>query len=150
MPRNRLPRVMKHYSPTGRRNHGRPLKRLLDTWDRNGSTSGPTAWQIYDVRIPFHFGAMNWAKATEVSFHYLAVKPSSDIIYSLSCCEHWYIGQKFIAEGIVTITYSVMQGTHFIWQLLFVPSCRCSASYLCGRLSGLLNAINGPAGRCNQ
>ena len=31
MPQNRLPRVMKHYSPTGRRNHGRPLKRLLDT-----------------------------------------------------------------------------------------------------------------------
>ena len=31
MPRNRLPRVMKHYSLTGRRNHGRPLKRLLDT-----------------------------------------------------------------------------------------------------------------------
>jgi hypothetical protein len=31
LPRNRLPRVMKHYSPSGRRNHGRPLKRLLDT-----------------------------------------------------------------------------------------------------------------------
>ena len=31
MPRNRLPRVMKHYSQTGRRNHGRPLKKLLDT-----------------------------------------------------------------------------------------------------------------------
>jgi hypothetical protein len=31
MPRNRLPRVMKCYSPTGKRNHGRPLKRLLDT-----------------------------------------------------------------------------------------------------------------------
>ena len=31
MPSNRLPRVMKRYSPTGRRNHGRPLKRLLDT-----------------------------------------------------------------------------------------------------------------------
>ena len=30
-PRNRLPRVMKHFFPTGRRNHGRPLKRLLDT-----------------------------------------------------------------------------------------------------------------------
>jgi len=29
-PRNRIPRVMKHYCPTGRRNHGRPLKRLLD------------------------------------------------------------------------------------------------------------------------
>jgi hypothetical protein len=31
MPRDRLPRVMKHYSPTSRRNNGRPLKRLLDT-----------------------------------------------------------------------------------------------------------------------
>ena len=31
MPRNRLPRVMKHHSPTGRRNHRRPLHRLLDT-----------------------------------------------------------------------------------------------------------------------
>jgi hypothetical protein len=31
MPGNRLPGVMKHYTPTGRRNHGRPLKRLLDT-----------------------------------------------------------------------------------------------------------------------
>jgi len=30
MPRNRLPRVMKRYFPTGRRNHGRLLKRLLD------------------------------------------------------------------------------------------------------------------------
>jgi hypothetical protein len=31
MPRNRLPRLMKYYSPPGRRNHGRSLKRLLDT-----------------------------------------------------------------------------------------------------------------------
>jgi len=31
MPRDRLPRVMKHYSPIGRKNRGRPLKRLLDT-----------------------------------------------------------------------------------------------------------------------
>jgi hypothetical protein len=31
MPRNRLPRVMKRYSLTGRRNHGRHLRRLLDT-----------------------------------------------------------------------------------------------------------------------
>jgi hypothetical protein len=31
MPRNRLPKVMKHYSPSGRRNYDRPLKRLLDT-----------------------------------------------------------------------------------------------------------------------
>jgi len=44
LPHNRLPRVMKRYSPTGRRNHGRPMKRLLDMWDRKGSTSGPTSW----------------------------------------------------------------------------------------------------------
>jgi hypothetical protein len=31
MPRNRLRRVMKHNSPTGRRKHDRPLKRLLVT-----------------------------------------------------------------------------------------------------------------------
>jgi hypothetical protein len=31
MSHNRLPGVMKYYSPTGRRNNGRPLKRLLDT-----------------------------------------------------------------------------------------------------------------------
>ena len=31
MTRDRIPRIMKHYSPTGRRNRGRPLKRLLDT-----------------------------------------------------------------------------------------------------------------------
>ena len=43
MPRNRLPRVMKHYSPAGRRNHGRPFKRLLDTWDRNGSNKWPNS-----------------------------------------------------------------------------------------------------------
>jgi len=48
MLRNGLPREMKHYSPTGRRNQGRPLKRLLDTWDRKGSRSGPTPWKIYD------------------------------------------------------------------------------------------------------
>jgi hypothetical protein len=31
IPRDRLPRIMKHYSPTGRRNRGRPLKKFLDT-----------------------------------------------------------------------------------------------------------------------
>ena len=48
MPRDRLPRIMKHYSSIGRRNRGRPLKRLLDMWDWNRSTSGLTPWQTYD------------------------------------------------------------------------------------------------------
>jgi hypothetical protein len=42
MPHNRLARVMNHYSPTGRRNNGRILKRLLDMCDLNGSKSDPT------------------------------------------------------------------------------------------------------------
>jgi hypothetical protein len=42
MAHNRVPRIMKNYTPKGRRNQGRPLKRLLDKCDRNGSTSGPT------------------------------------------------------------------------------------------------------------
>ena len=33
---------MKYYTPTGTGNHGRPLKRLMDTSDRNGSTTGRT------------------------------------------------------------------------------------------------------------
>jgi hypothetical protein len=24
------------------------MKRLLEKWDRNGSTSGPAAWQLHD------------------------------------------------------------------------------------------------------
>jgi len=28
--------------PVGRREEGRPLERLLDAWDQNPSTSGPT------------------------------------------------------------------------------------------------------------
>jgi len=47
MPSNRLPREMKQSSPTCRRNYGRPLKRLPDTWEWNGSTSGPPPRQIY-------------------------------------------------------------------------------------------------------
>jgi hypothetical protein len=41
MPRNKLPRLI-NYAPKGRRNQGRPLKRLLDGSDQNGSISGPT------------------------------------------------------------------------------------------------------------
>ena len=33
---------------SGRRSHGRPLKRLLDVRDRTGSTLGPTAWLLHD------------------------------------------------------------------------------------------------------
>jgi hypothetical protein len=43
-PHNRLPWIIKNYRPKGRRNQGRPLKRLLDVRDRNGSVGGPTPY----------------------------------------------------------------------------------------------------------
>ena len=67
MPRNRLPRVLKHHSPTGRRNYGRPLKRLLDAWDRNGSTSGPTPWKIYDYYY-YYYSRWNVLRFREIGF----------------------------------------------------------------------------------
>jgi len=48
MPHNRLPRIIKKYRPTGRRNQGRQLNRLQDEWDWNGSTSGWTPCELDD------------------------------------------------------------------------------------------------------
>jgi hypothetical protein len=45
MPRNRLPRVMKHYCPTGRRNYGRPLR---DFWICETGTGQQVA-QLHDI-----------------------------------------------------------------------------------------------------
>ena len=36
--------IPKNYRPTGKRNRRRPLKILLDVWDQNRSTSGPTLY----------------------------------------------------------------------------------------------------------
>ena len=47
MPYNRLLSILKHYRLTGGRNLGRPLKRLLDVRDSNGSTSDLTPF-LYD------------------------------------------------------------------------------------------------------
>jgi hypothetical protein len=41
-----ITKIDKNYTQKGKRNQGRPLKRLLDVWDWNGSTSGPTPWQL--------------------------------------------------------------------------------------------------------
>ena len=74
MPRNRLPRVMKHYSPTGRRNYGRPLKRILDTWDRNGSTSGPTPWHDYYYYYYYYYYFNNSAYTWFVLYGYSTIR----------------------------------------------------------------------------
>jgi len=43
---NSLLRILKKYRPTGRRNQRGPLKRLLDVWDLEGSTSGPSSISV--------------------------------------------------------------------------------------------------------
>jgi hypothetical protein len=43
-----LPKIIKYYRPKARRNQQRPLKKLLNVWDRNVSTSDRTAWQLDD------------------------------------------------------------------------------------------------------
>ena len=48
MPRDRLLTALKYYSPTGRRNKWRHLKRLLDMWDPNGSTGSITVCWLDD------------------------------------------------------------------------------------------------------
>ena len=55
MPRNRLPRVIKHYSPTGRRNHPNWQKESWQTFEETyvyvrpeRVNKWPTPWQIYD------------------------------------------------------------------------------------------------------
>ena len=82
---DRLPRVMKRYSPTGRRNHGRPFKRLLDTWDRNRSISGPTPWKIYDDDYITYFSCKrrrwdirNTVAANTVSYSLLPLTLATD------------------------------------------------------------------------
>jgi len=42
MPHNRAAIKLNNYRPTGKKNEGTPLKRLLDMRDRNGQTNGPT------------------------------------------------------------------------------------------------------------
>ena len=69
MPLNRLPRAMKYYSPTGRRNHGRMLMRLLDTWDRNGSTSDPIPWKIYDDDVDYDYDDIKSVECKINLFH---------------------------------------------------------------------------------
>ena len=103
---------MKHYSPNGRRNHGRPLKRLLDMWGRNGSASGSTPWHmmmmmmmtrnIYPaIRPPwFHyFGPVGMTDSTSVKLEISLSPPNSNdttfVIYPLIFHCHCGQGTKY-------------------------------------------------------
>ena len=45
---NRLPKILNKFIPKARRNQERPLLRLLDVQDWNGTTGGRTACQLHD------------------------------------------------------------------------------------------------------
>jgi hypothetical protein len=114
---------MKHYTPNGRSNHGRPLKRLLDTWDRNGSTSGPTPWQIYDddnVRCSFvHCSSVRCLSVVYLSVVRLPVVRLSVVRLSVvrlsvvrlsvllsSCVRAAPTGRIYVKFGITTILWT--------------------------------------------
>jgi hypothetical protein len=48
MPHNRLPRLIKKIHPKRPREPRKTNVKLLDAWDQNGSSSGPTAWLLHD------------------------------------------------------------------------------------------------------
>ena len=119
MPRNRLPRVMKHYSPTGRRKHGRRLKRLLDTWDRNGSTSGPTPWQIYDYYYYYYYYYDLKIRCTTTSLRWRAYLLTVYVLLAIMRirCVANCGGFFFTSSWIIAVWFSVCV---FVALLIFV------------------------------
>ena len=128
MPRNRLRRVMKHYSPTGRRNHGRPLKRLLDTWERNGSTSGPTPWKTSDddddddKRCPILwtlFPGCLWVVVKELSripWRFVMTFAT----YGISTIHVWYSRKNLLASYSKVYNFSLECWEKRVWKLFTV------------------------------
>jgi hypothetical protein len=51
MPRNRVPRLLKNYTPKGRRNQGRSKKRLLDKRDLNGANTWPNSMADDEINL---------------------------------------------------------------------------------------------------
>ena len=88
LPRNRLSRVMKHYSPTGRRNHGRLLKRLLNTWDWNSMKDIWRWWWIYIKTLTtlLHVSII-WSSSGSIlcSLLNLQIKTLSDLLSVVNC-----------------------------------------------------------------
>ena len=80
MPRNRLPRVMKYYSPTGRRNDGQQVAQLHDIW-----------WWRMSSRLEYNFlfvGLGSWGvrgpKILPIFITYLVTLIFHVILFSLS------------------------------------------------------------------
>jgi hypothetical protein len=92
---------MKRYSPTDRRNHGRPLKRLLDTWDWNGSTSGPTPWQIDDD--DHHHSLCNFQNPFVISS---SICPHVSLRFVLKLCPFLFLIHTNIKQLVYFVYFS--------------------------------------------
>jgi len=86
---------MKHNSPSGRRNYGWPLKRILGMWDRNGSTSGSTPWQTCDddddddddddeIKQKDRLRRITEIKQTKSTYRFLITMQGVDFLVTLS------------------------------------------------------------------
>ena len=136
MPHNRIPRIMKHYSPTGRRNHGRPLKRLLDMWDRNRSTSGPTPWNDDDDEFT-------------VPYKGIVLNVYSDSWNWLKCSYYWIVDGR---EHTPTL-FTVLAGPMWIYmQFHSAPTKWSNAAYSYCKLSIAVpkNVHCSHTGKCSQ
>jgi hypothetical protein len=125
MPRNRLSRVMKYYSPTGRRNHGRNLKRLLDTWERKGPTSGPTPWKISDdddKRCPIFstlFPGCLWVVVKELSripWRFVMAFAT----YGINTIHVWYSHKNLLSNYSKVYNFSLECWEKRVWKLFTV------------------------------
>jgi hypothetical protein len=106
---------MKLSSPTGRKNRGRALKRLLDTWDRNGSESDPTLWQIDndDDDVPCIFYSFlsklintHQTNITVTSTYGLYLQPQIQTDYTTDCKPKKVIFNSIVKSyNIVTCQY---------------------------------------------
>jgi len=102
---------MKHYSPTGRRNHGRPLKRLLDTWDRNGWTSGPTPWHIWwwcFCCILLHYTILQ----------YMSLYSCSTVLYyySMRCCSTYFCSNTTVHVSVLILQHTFLFHTAAVYD----------------------------------
>jgi hypothetical protein len=96
MPSNRLPWILKNYRPTGRRNHGRPLTRLLEVCQQGTQLHVSWWWWWW-----WWWWFMRQLNSSTVFWHHnlklkgLGCPPMAKLSYSvLRKSIHWFNGSQ--------------------------------------------------------
>ena len=133
MPRNKLPRVTKHYSSTVRRYHGRFLKRLVDTWDRNRSTSDPTPWQICH-NVDYDEAYTQSSSTSSVICQTTGPKPLPKrflhIVRSRASSFNWQQPLLFLKSSSSSLRLLPRLLVTFICSFIFPSICCCRRQFL--------------------